>query len=555
MRRCPAANQRVTPATARRVSRRSCRPTPAAALRTAPGAHHWRCHVPRVSVDEGRLRRHHPARRRVAARRSQLCAGARTRSSLDRVYVHGDPLYGQKRGIALNARTVTIRNSYISEIKAVGADAQAIGGWNGPGPFSIENNYLEASGEVFLLGGADPADRRTWSARTCSVRYNYMSRPMSWRDPIVATPSGVTASAPRRRLAGGGRRTPTASSRGARRGRARPATSLPSPESRPSRRRERRRHGRVDAGAGCDRVPGLRAHARRRSQFWTVTGTSFTDTGAAGKARRARRRRHAVAGEEHLRAEERAARARRIQPVREQLAGARSRATRSCSRRATRTARCPWCVVEAGGLHPQHRAQRGRAASTSWATTPTIRSQQTNGIRIVRTTCFYGVTTELGGNGWAHPHRRRAARHRHRSQHVRFRRDDGAAMRTAAPTVAPRTIAGFRFTNNAAPHGTYGINGADASTGTLDAADVLSRCDRCTGNWLSGGNPRRSTRRATGSTTPFKLDLTSAAASRRATGPARISRGCCRCSQAIPKGLMIGVPQSPRNLRIISSGK
>ena len=81
---------------------------------------------------------------------------------LDRVYVHGDPLYGQKRGIALNARTVTIRNSYISDIKAVGADAQAIGGWNGPGPFTIENNYLEASGEKIPARRQPTRRSRIW---------------------------------------------------------------------------------------------------------------------------------------------------------------------------------------------------------------------------------------------------------------------------------------------------------------------------------------------------------------------------------------------------------
>ena len=111
---------------------------------------------------------------------------------IDRVYLHGHPLYGQKRGIALNARLVTIRNSHIAEIKAVGADSQAIGGWNGPGPFIIENNYLEAAGEVFLLGGAEVGIRNLVS-EDVSVKYNQMSRPMSWRDPIIPAPSGATA--------------------------------------------------------------------------------------------------------------------------------------------------------------------------------------------------------------------------------------------------------------------------------------------------------------------------------------------------------------------------
>lgn len=76
---------------------------------------------------------------------------------VDRVYVHGDPTLGQKRGIGLNSASTTIENSYISDIKSTSQDSQAICGWNGPGPFTIRNNYLEASGENVMLGGADPA--------------------------------------------------------------------------------------------------------------------------------------------------------------------------------------------------------------------------------------------------------------------------------------------------------------------------------------------------------------------------------------------------------------
>ena len=75
----------------------------------------------------------------------------------DRVYVHGDPVVGGKRGIQLNSASTTIMNSYIADIKRVGQDTQAICGWNGPGPFRIINNYLEAAGENVMFGGADPA--------------------------------------------------------------------------------------------------------------------------------------------------------------------------------------------------------------------------------------------------------------------------------------------------------------------------------------------------------------------------------------------------------------
>ncbi len=112
---------------------------------------------------------------------------------LDRVYVHGDPLNGQKRGISLNTGLTSILNSYVSDIKAVGQDTQAIAGWNGPGPYDVENNYLEASTEVFLLGGDDPKIPDLTPSDVV-IRGNTLTRPLSWRDPLLATPSGVRAS-------------------------------------------------------------------------------------------------------------------------------------------------------------------------------------------------------------------------------------------------------------------------------------------------------------------------------------------------------------------------
>ncbi len=99
---------------------------------------------------------------------------------LDRLYVHGDPLVGQKRGIGLNSASTTIQNSYIADIKAIGQDSQAIGGWNGPGPFTITNNYLEAAGENFMLGGSDPAIPNLVPSDVV-VRGNTFAKPLSWR--------------------------------------------------------------------------------------------------------------------------------------------------------------------------------------------------------------------------------------------------------------------------------------------------------------------------------------------------------------------------------------
>jgi hypothetical protein len=82
--------------------------------------------------------------------------------TVDRCYVHGfDDLTNAnlttdyKTGLGLNCLNATIENSYISDIHNTGQDSQAIGGFNGLGNFTITNNFLEATGENFMMGGAD----------------------------------------------------------------------------------------------------------------------------------------------------------------------------------------------------------------------------------------------------------------------------------------------------------------------------------------------------------------------------------------------------------------
>ena len=75
----------------------------------------------------------------------------------DRDYIHGDPVSGGKRGIALNSAATTIENSYFAAFTSNWQDTQAICGWNGAGPFTIQNNHLEAGTEIVAFGGATPA--------------------------------------------------------------------------------------------------------------------------------------------------------------------------------------------------------------------------------------------------------------------------------------------------------------------------------------------------------------------------------------------------------------
>ncbi|HEX4346662.1 MAG TPA: carbohydrate-binding protein [Vicinamibacterales bacterium] len=99
---------------------------------------------------------------------------------LDRLYMHGDVALGQKRAIGLNSASTTIENCYISDIKSVGQDAQAIAGWNGPGPYTIRNNYIEAAAENILFGGADPAIPNLVPSNITIVG-NYITKQVAWR--------------------------------------------------------------------------------------------------------------------------------------------------------------------------------------------------------------------------------------------------------------------------------------------------------------------------------------------------------------------------------------
>ena len=113
---------------------------------------------------------------------------------VDRVYAHGHPYKGMKRGIALNCAGSDVLNSYISDIKAVNADSQAIAGYNGAGPFRIINNYLEAAGENVLFGGSDPSVSQLVPTGI-EFRHNYLYKPLEWIGSILRAPASAGSTA------------------------------------------------------------------------------------------------------------------------------------------------------------------------------------------------------------------------------------------------------------------------------------------------------------------------------------------------------------------------
>ncbi len=170
----PASPARVTPAGAARFAKLQT-PDNQPALQTAPGAHHWRVTALEViGAGDGDLVALGDGRPQTSP------AQVPHDLVVDRVFVHGDAARGRRRGIALNSASTTISNSYVSDIKAVGRDAQAICGWNGPGPFTIVNNYLEASTENVLFGGADPSIANLVPT-DITIAENTLAKPERWR--------------------------------------------------------------------------------------------------------------------------------------------------------------------------------------------------------------------------------------------------------------------------------------------------------------------------------------------------------------------------------------
>src|SRR5205807_4483240 len=99
-----------------------------------------------------------------------------------------------RRGVAFQGTQLAIIDSTVNEIHQTGNDTQTIGGWNGDGPFLIQNNRLEASGENILFGGAVPdADLDAQGnspviPSDIEIIGNYFFKPLRWKvgDPTFA---------------------------------------------------------------------------------------------------------------------------------------------------------------------------------------------------------------------------------------------------------------------------------------------------------------------------------------------------------------------------------
>jgi Right handed beta helix region/Bacterial Ig-like domain (group 2) len=148
-----------------------------AAIQTEEGASDWHLMGLNISLRAGAVDNYGIVRLGTGGERamSQLVSDI----VLDRVMISGGETGNTSRCVAFNGNSLAVVDSWLAECHAKGRDAQAIGGWTGIGPFLIENNHLEGSGQNIMFGGADPAISNV-TPSDITIRGNHLYKPLSW---------------------------------------------------------------------------------------------------------------------------------------------------------------------------------------------------------------------------------------------------------------------------------------------------------------------------------------------------------------------------------------
>lgn len=158
---------------------------------TAAAAHHWRIIGAEMTIEPSVLANAPSGFSQSGIVR--LGTAAETAESqwphhfiFDRCYIHGQPNKNTTRGIYANGTDWAVIDSYISEFHNTGADSQAILMGQGRRGKMV-NNYLEAGGENFLIGGVDHTVSPVTTPADITFTHNSVAWKQSWKadDPTA----------------------------------------------------------------------------------------------------------------------------------------------------------------------------------------------------------------------------------------------------------------------------------------------------------------------------------------------------------------------------------
>jgi hypothetical protein len=153
------------------------------AIKTAAGAHHWKFQfIEIIGNATGNT-----DIVRVGSGLDTSAASLPHHVVFDRVWIHGHATAGAKRGIALNGGQTVIQHSRVTDIFLFGIETQALAGWNGTGPFLIDNNYLSAAGVNVMFGGATPKIPNLVPS-DITIRRNWFTKNLQWRGAVGTKP-------------------------------------------------------------------------------------------------------------------------------------------------------------------------------------------------------------------------------------------------------------------------------------------------------------------------------------------------------------------------------
>ncbi|MDX2193457.1 MAG: hypothetical protein NW201_08875 [Gemmatimonadales bacterium] len=177
----PGASARILSTAASNVTLATLQsPNGMATIRTAPGANRYRLLLLRIAAVP------HLASSFGLVQFGEVGAGQATLDQvpkdlvMDRVLVDAGPTMDLQRCMTINSgATIVIRSAFLRCAHRQ-VENQAILGTNGPGPYLIEDNYLEAGSEHIMFGGADPTIQNLVPSDIV-VRNNHFFRPSAWK--------------------------------------------------------------------------------------------------------------------------------------------------------------------------------------------------------------------------------------------------------------------------------------------------------------------------------------------------------------------------------------
>ena len=174
----PPEGTRVTPTTAASFAKIRT-PNADPVLRTEPSAGYYRITGVEIAPAAGATLTYSLVTLGDAGPAQNTLASVPHHLIIDRSYIHSSSTYNLRRCVAANSAWTAVVDSWLSDCHSNDGDSQAIWGSNGPGPFTIVNNYLEGAGENVMFGGSDSRAPALMPS-DITIRRNYLNKPASW---------------------------------------------------------------------------------------------------------------------------------------------------------------------------------------------------------------------------------------------------------------------------------------------------------------------------------------------------------------------------------------